>query len=85
LRQSPSREAFHAGHNLRDKGLRYFNTVRVTADVHPWLKAVSCSAYAPQLTQIQNVKCKNQNLSVALGEEYIHRAKRDTLILHFDF
>jgi len=33
-RQFLSRETFHAGRNLPDKGLRYFNTVRVTADVH---------------------------------------------------
>ena len=34
-RQFSDRYTFHAGRNLRDKGLRYFNTVRVTADVHP--------------------------------------------------
>jgi len=33
-RQFLSRETFHAGRNLPDKGLRYFNTVRVTADVY---------------------------------------------------
>ena len=33
-RQFSSRYAFHAGLNLPGKGLRYFNTVIVTADVH---------------------------------------------------
>lgn|GEM_PF-782459 len=34
LRQWPSRYAIHAGHNLRDKELRYLRTVRVTAVVY---------------------------------------------------
>jgi len=34
LRQFSDRYAFHAGLNLPGKGLRYFNTVRVTADVY---------------------------------------------------
>jgi len=37
LRECSSRDAFHAGRNLPDKGFRYLRTVIVTAAVHPGL------------------------------------------------
>jgi hypothetical protein len=41
LRQFPSHLTFHAGQNSPGKGLRYFNTVIVTADADWKLRAVS--------------------------------------------
>ena len=41
MRQFPSRETFHAGQNSLDKGIRYFNTVIVTADADWKLRAIS--------------------------------------------
>jgi len=43
LRQSPSRYTIHAGRNLHGKGLRYFNTVIVTADAYWRFTHLACT------------------------------------------